>query len=880
MRGECKTGWNPYGNSYGMCMATFCTGLPYECCAACPNDCNSRCGYATEHTKKEKELIYSMGKIANNILDILGECRTDGNILYLPDRQLDRPIYQAVNKVLESIGGKWDRKAKGHVFTDGDPAELLDNVILAGEITDLKKQYQFFPTPRPIAEKMCELAELDSACIVLEPSCGKGDLADVIYEAGVKELVGLELNREMEKHLTGKPYAALTGIDFLDFVKDPGIKMPWTRIVMNPPFSRQQDIDHILTAYGILQPGGILVSVVSESPFFRSNKKSVDFRAFLDEHEAVIVPLEEGAFKESGTMVRTRLVKIGKPLDREESPKGKGEVKSPPPEQRHSATSKAGFTINDHCPLQSECERKCCDYKFREKECNYYIGNASPGAEIEDQTTALDAEREAEILASLSEDDSGSELSPGQITELPTGPSGLMMPLPVDKLIPHPDNPRKELGDLTELADSIKANGIFQNLTVVPVDEAYETFTVVIGHRRLAAAKLAGLKEVPCVIANMDEKAQIRTMLLENMQRSDLTVYEQAQGFQMMLDMGDTVDEIAEKSGFSKTTVRRRVKLLELDADKFKKSEARGATLQDYAELEKIEDPDLKNRALDAIGTANFKDALKKAIDDEKHQRRMTQWEIELEAFALKIEKRDYVGGVSVPMDYVKNYGRWSPKDTMVEKPEDAGEVKYYYCVSENQIDLYKDHQEHGETEEERRRRERDQTKNKIKDELREITGRHYALRTEFVAVFSASKKHLAKICKYAASIIVGDGGWRQNAVNAELAGELLDMDVDDNTDYPAFTALVEGCADESPEYALLVCAYASVERDGMGYWAESWNTDRREYEVVYKPNGELDDIYDFLISLGYQMSDEEKAMRDGTHELLHRREEHDESKA
>lgn len=242
-----------------------------------------------------------MSKIADDILDILGECRTEGNTLYLPDRQLERSTYQAVNKVLESIGGKWDRKAKGHVFADGDPAELLDNVILAGEITDLKKQYQFFPTPRPIAEKMCELAELDSTCIVLEPSCGKGDLADVIYEAGVKELVGLELNREMEKHLTGKPYATLTGIDFLEFVKDPGIKTPWTRIVMNPPFSRQQDIDHILTAYGILRPGGILVSVVSESPFFRSNKKSVDFRAFLDEHEAVIVPLEEGAFKESGT---------------------------------------------------------------------------------------------------------------------------------------------------------------------------------------------------------------------------------------------------------------------------------------------------------------------------------------------------------------------------------------------------------------------------------------------------------------------------------------------------------------------------------------------------------------------------------------------------
>ena len=90
-------------------------------------------------------------KISNEVLTILGECRTEGNVLFLPDRQLDRPTYQAVNKVLTNIGGKWNRKAKGHVFADGDPAELLDNLILTGETVDLKKQYQFFPTPRNIA---------------------------------------------------------------------------------------------------------------------------------------------------------------------------------------------------------------------------------------------------------------------------------------------------------------------------------------------------------------------------------------------------------------------------------------------------------------------------------------------------------------------------------------------------------------------------------------------------------------------------------------------------------------------------------------------------------------------------------------------------------
>lgn len=168
------------------------------------------------------------------------------------------------------------------------------------------------------------------------------------------------------------------------------------------------------------------------------------------------------------------------------------------------------------------------------------------------------------------------------------------------RLHPHPDNPRKELGDLTELAASIKENGIFQNLTVIPghylnsreyiakcVDEggdaaaaaaawtpkavwSSDDYTIIIGHRRAAAAQQAGLFEVPCVVVEMDEREQLQTMMIENMQRSDLTTYEQAQGFQLMLDLGDTVEQVASKSGFSQSTIRRRVKLLSLDRDAFR----------------------------------------------------------------------------------------------------------------------------------------------------------------------------------------------------------------------------------------------------------------------------------------------------------------------
>ncbi len=98
----------------------------------------------------------------------------------------------------------------------------------------------------------------------------------------------------------------------------------------------------------------------------------------------------------------------------------------------------------------------------------------------------------------------------------------------ISRLLPHPNNPRAGLGDLTELADSIRERGILQCLTVVPTDgERYQKnmaskhayngdFIVVIGHRRMAAAKIAGLTVVPCTVAIMDDKTQIETMLLEN----------------------------------------------------------------------------------------------------------------------------------------------------------------------------------------------------------------------------------------------------------------------------------------------------------------------------------------------------------------------------
>lgn len=445
--------------------------------------------------------------------------------------------------------------------------------------------------------------------------------------------------------------------------------------------------------------------------------------------------------------------------------------------------------------------------------------------------------------------------------------------IPVNMIYPHPDNPRKDLGDLSELVESIKINGIMQNLTVVQNGDRYR---VLIGHRRLAAAKLTGLAEVPCVITEKTPQEQIGIMLVENMQRTDLTTYEQAQGFQMMLNMGESVESISEKVGFSQSTVRRRVKLLDLDEEKFRKAEARGATLMDYAELDKIENPELKNKVLDAIGTVNFKNELKSAIDRENHLRRMVERENQIKTFALKIEKRDYIGETYVPMDYACGYGQWLGKAATVEKPDDAANVKYYYIVGQNQIDIYKDHQEHIETEEERQRKERQREEKRIESELKEITERHRSMRYEFISEFSTTKKMLLDICKFAANVIAGYGDYGMDAINPQLTVDLLDLDVDYSVNYDEFRAMVSKRISENPEYALLVCAYASIEEDDddNGYWEWEWNSKKQSYDYIHNPNDRLDLLYDCLTSLGYEMSDEEKAMQNGTHELLRQEEE------
>lgn len=250
-------------------------------------------------------------RLDTNILAILSDAQVDGNVVRLT-RQIDRKEYVAVNDVLAALGGKWDRKAKGHVFGE-DPAARLDLAILTGQV-ERPKDFGFFPTPPDVAARVAELADPRDYELVLEPSAGDGALIDAVLErapfAGVFAVELLEGNyKGLVARYASNPRMRMWRGDFLSIAPEPR----YHRVVANPPFAGRADIDHVVRAWDWLAPGGRLVAIMSAGVRFRQDGKTMAFRAFVDQYGGEIDDLPEGAFKPSGTMVRTVVVRVDKP---------------------------------------------------------------------------------------------------------------------------------------------------------------------------------------------------------------------------------------------------------------------------------------------------------------------------------------------------------------------------------------------------------------------------------------------------------------------------------------------------------------------------------------------------------------------------------------
>src|SRR5690348_14275366 len=127
--------------------------------------------------------------------------------------------------------------------------------------------------------------------------------------------------------------------------------------------------------------------------------------------------------------------------------------------------------------------------------------------------------------------------------------------IPISKIHPNPDQPRKALGDISELSQSIREKGVLEPLLVryMPREDAYY---IISGERRYHASRAAGLRELPCIEKIADDAETLELALIENIQRKDLTPFEEADGLQRLADHFDyTHDDIAKKIGRARSSV-------------------------------------------------------------------------------------------------------------------------------------------------------------------------------------------------------------------------------------------------------------------------------------------------------------------------------------
>ena len=243
-----------------------------------------------------------------NVEEILKHCTLENNILKLPQVQFNKKSYAEAKKWIEEAGGSW-QGGKIQGFTFPFNPERVFSMLKEGKRCNLQQDYQFFETPADVADWLVMLAggiyEDDT---VLEPSAGRGALIKAIHRACPSVTVECyELMPENREFLH-----TLSNVILLDedFTKDS--VGSYTKIIANPPFANNQDIEHVKLMYDRLEEGGTLAAITSQHWRLASEKRCIDFRNWLKEVHGEVFEISAGEFKESGTSISTMAVVIKK----------------------------------------------------------------------------------------------------------------------------------------------------------------------------------------------------------------------------------------------------------------------------------------------------------------------------------------------------------------------------------------------------------------------------------------------------------------------------------------------------------------------------------------------------------------------------------------
>lgn len=451
----------------------------------------------------------------------------------------------------------------------------------------------------------------------------------------------------------------------------------------------------------------------------------------------------------------------------------------------------------------------------------------------------------------------------------------------VENLYPHPDNPRKQIGDISEMTESVKKNGIMQNLTVIPVNALHDRvemqakadmislksdFYVLIGHRRLAAAKAAGLLEVPCrIVSQISKREQVSIMLEENMQRHDLTIYEQAQGFQMMLDLGETADTISAKTGFSKATVYHRLNLAKLDAETLQSKEQDDSfqlSLKDLYELEKVQDVNKRNEILkEARNSNDISWKVRNAVEAEKRQKFLEDIAPLMQAAGIQkapksVENERWGSKWDTLKEY--NMNKELPEEVTVraKKTDELFYVQWGYdvCV------IRKSEQKKTETKADRERREKEQRRKELKKLAKQLQIKAKDYIRMIVEGKIAPQKDTDILRKQIldAAIKQGISFYRSNIISfyTKKDGGYSEEDVKEA--YAYFDRLTF-------HNQMLVVLWRNIKE------SPSYITWQGEYVPEYAENEKA--TFDLLELYGFELEEEEKQLLDGTHKLYEKEE-------
>lgn len=441
--------------------------------------------------------------------------------------------------------------------------------------------------------------------------------------------------------------------------------------------------------------------------------------------------------------------------------------------------------------------------------------------------------------------------------------------IPLDQMKNHPSNVRKNYSGISELAESIKAFGILQNLTVVPEpghEESLDSFYVVCGNRRLMAAREAGLVSAPCVITDMSEKDQVATMMAENMARSSLTPFEEGQGIQMMLDLGETEEQVAQKTGLSRSTIRRRLELAKLDQEivdrKMAEEQKDGCfqiSLTDLYRLEKVKDEKDRNKILSqAKGPEN----LKYLIDQHLKQLEMKEAAKRIKAALKKAgikkgtkeqtEERFYAKYVNLQYYHLSQTG----KRIDIPKHSDSAfyvEDQWSICIYDKKAKQKEKPKTARELEQEKEMRER--------HAFEKVEKNMAVKRRDFIRDVCAGKYPLIGNEKALWIAMISGGTWASAvAIDAYLSQDGKERTTKDAVEMARETPM------ETQMLAALGKEYESVH-------LLTWN--RRQDKAKAE---KLKLFYKILFKYGFSITDpEEKAILYGTHEAYIRDEKDEE---